>query len=150
MQALAVTLCLVMIVNILQPHLSLYKPAAAVAIPKHKISNKPCNERKLEDQLSVQRIEVLRGEILSKLSYEQVPDNLASTELSEEDFATFSAAVALDDILTEQREQQKVSGCHGEEKETFYAKEVKLHFPSHFEGDLPSVNIFNWGKCANT
>ncbi len=160
MQALPVTLCIVMIVNILQPHLMLCKPAAAGVLPEAATPQdvedaanatfspniKPCYEEKSEEELFKQRINVLRGEILSKLRFEQPPENLSNgLVLMEEDNASFSAVLALNEaILKEQREQYMTDGC--KERETFYAKEVKLYFPSHFQGELPSVNIFNWGK----
>ncbi len=143
------TLCLVMIVNILQPHSLLYKPAAAVPISPQGATNATTScqyEEISEDQLSVQRIEVLRGEILSKLSYTQAPENPpGGLVANEEDLARFSAAVALNEAIVTERREQKTLNCRAE-RETFYAKEVKLHFPSHFQGELPFVNIFNWGE----
>ncbi len=152
MRAPVVTLCLVIL---LWPH-SLCKPASGAAlpdlIPPQEAPLRPCYEDTQEEQLieQEQRNKVLREEILYKLGYEQPPeappDDLV---ISKEDLASYTAAVALDEaIVAGQRARDTMDGC--KEKETYYAKEVKLFFPSHFYGDLPSVNIFDWGELLIT
>ena len=101
-----------------------------------------CYDSDLERTLSKQRLDVFRQEILSKLNLNEVPENPPDDlEIGEDVLASYQSAIVLDGAIEEEREQD---GCG--EKETFYAKEVMIHFPSQFDGEVPPINIFDWGE----
>lgn len=110
-----------------------------------------CYEDKIRNTWSEQRIELFKQEILAKLNLDAEPDNppeAIDLELVDEEvLAAYRATLARNEAAEGQEENggQLSAGC-AEEKQSFYAKEVKLFFPSHFHGEPPPINMFDWGK----
>lgn len=116
----------------------------APPVQENSLDFSSCYDIDLEETLSKQRLDVLRQEILSKLNLNEVPENPPEDiEIRGDVLASYQAALALDGAIEEERENEEQDGCS--EKETFYAKEVMLHFPSQFAGEVPPINIFDWG-----
>lgn len=100
----------------------------------------------LEQAQIEQRKSLLKQEILYKLhlegSPEEPPEGLV---IPPETNASYWAAVALEETISAQEKaQERQEGCG--EKNTFYAKEIMLFFPSLYQGDTPSLNSFDWGE----
>ena len=93
------------------------------------------------------RLATIRAQILAKFGLTDPPDNSGTRELTdidEESMATYYKFMMAprQGMSGEEEECSNIKG----EKSTFYAKELRLHFPSAYRPVIPSVETFEWGE----
>ena len=115
-------------------------------LPQDHNGFKLCYDMALEQAQIEQRKSLLKQEIQYKLHLEGSPDEPPEDlVIPPETLASYRAAVTLEETISAQEKaQERQEGCG--ERNTFYAKEIMLFFPSLYQGDIPSVNSFDWGE----
>ena len=111
------------------------------------------NDTVVLQHLKQLRLASIRAQILAKFGLSDPPDNSDNSPMDEETMATYYQFLSATG-----REGGGHGGGEGEaeecgavrgEKSAFYAKELRLHFPSSFHPIIPSVEAFEWGEENN-
>ena len=112
------------------------------------------NDTVVLQHLKQVRLATIRTRILARFGLSESPKNSEPrnlTDLDEQSLATYYQ------FLSSTSPGQGRSGGEGGkedelcsrvrgEKSDFYAKELRLHFPSSFRPIVPSVEVFEWGE----
>lgn len=110
------------------------------------------NDTVVLQHLKQLRLASIRAQILAKFGLSEPPDNSDTNPLSgmdEETMATYYQFLSASGEQGRGRgEEEECESIRGE-KSTFYAKELRLHFPSSFHPIIPSIEIFEWGEENN-
>ena len=114
------------------------------------------NDTVMLQHLKQLRFASIRAHILAKFGLSDTPDNSdpSSRMVDEETMATYYQFLSASggQGRGQEEEEEECSGIRGEQS-TFYAKELRLHFPSSFHPIVPNVESFEWGeenKCVHS
>ena len=110
------------------------------------------NDTVVLQHLKQLRLASIRAQILAKFGLSDPPDNSDTNPpsgMDEETMATYYQFLNASRGQERGRgEEEECGGIRGE-RSTFYAKELRLHFPSSFHPIIPSIETFEWGEENN-
>lgn len=106
------------------------------------------NDTVLLQHLKQLRLASIRAQILAKFGLSDPPDTPDTNPMDEETMATYYQFLSASGSGGEGKGEE--CGAVRGEKSTFYAKELRLHFPSSFRAIIPSIETFEWPGEANS
>lgn len=92
----------------------------------------------------------IRDQILAKFGLSESPVDLGPLNISE--LADEASLDTYYELISRALSQQGGNGeCSGRKggRSTFYARELRVHFPASFHAVVPRVEMFEWGTCSS-
>ncbi len=117
--------------------------------PQTNLSSSSTNDTVVLQHLKQLRLASIKAQILARFGLSEPPDNSDNSPMDEETKATYyqflSASGGQGMGRGGEKEEEECGTIRGE-RSIFYAKELRLHFPSSFHPIVPSVEAFEWGE----
>lgn len=105
----------------------------------------------LQEDSRQARLVNIRDQILAKFGLQESPVDPGSLNISQSMNETSLVDTYYELISRHSGQQGGNEECGGRKggRSTFYAKELRVHFPASFHAVVPRVEMFEWGACMS-